>query len=93
LYAWSLVEATLRLVAEKEGLSLQRFDSLYLVKQLAIEGVISKSEYQVLMNALSLRNAIAHGFKTTQLTPKNVQELIETTEKLLKTLQMGVSPE
>lgn len=83
LYAWSLIEATLRLVAEKEELSLQRFDPLYLVKQLAVEGAISRSEYQLLMNALSLRNAIAHGFKTTQPTQDFVGELIKMTEQLL----------
>ena len=89
LYSWSLVEATLRLVVEKEGLSLQRFDSLYLVKQLATEGVISQSEYQLLMNARSLRNAISHGFKTTQLTESSVYELIEITEQLLEALHAG----
>jgi uncharacterized protein YutE (UPF0331/DUF86 family) len=89
LYSWSLVEATLRLVIEKEGLSLQRFDSLYLVKQLATEGVISQSEYRLLMNALSLRNAVAHGFKTTHLTESSVYELIEITEQLLKALHAG----
>jgi uncharacterized protein YutE (UPF0331/DUF86 family) len=86
LYSWSLVEATLRLVAENEGLSLQRFDSLYLVKQLATEGVISKSEYQLLMNALSLRNSIAHGFKTTQLTQEFLYGLINIAQQLLKAL-------
>ncbi|MEH2083566.1 MAG: hypothetical protein V7K89_27405 [Nostoc sp.] len=86
LYSWSLVEATLRLIAQKEELSLQRFDPRYLIKQLATEGVISKSEYQLLMNALPLRNSIAHGFKTTQITPNSVYELIELTEQLLRTL-------
>ena len=86
LYSWSLVEAALRLVTEEEGLSLQRVDPLYLVKQLATEGVISKSEYQLLTNALLLRNAVAHGFKTTQLTKDFINELIEITEQLLKTL-------
>jgi uncharacterized protein YutE (UPF0331/DUF86 family) len=89
LYSWSLVEATLRLVAENEGLNLQRFDSLYLVKQLATEGVISKSEYQLLMNALSLRNSIAHGFKTTQISQESLYELITITEQLLKALHSG----
>ncbi|WP_228049981.1 hypothetical protein [Tychonema sp. LEGE 06208] len=89
LYSWSLVEATLRIVAQKEELSLQRLDPLYLVKQLTVEGVISKSEYQLLMNACSLRNSIAHGFKTTQLTQKSVCELIEVTEQLLKGLHTG----
>ncbi|MCC5664042.1 hypothetical protein LC653_08940 [Nostoc sp. CHAB 5784] len=89
LYSWSLVEATLRLIAQKEELSLQRFDPLYLIKQLATEGVISKSEYQLLMDALPLRNSIAHGFKTTQITQNSVYELIELTEQLLRTLHTG----
>ena len=86
LYSWSLVEATLRLVAEHEELSLQRLDSLYLVKQLVTEGVISRPEYQLLMDGLSLRNAIAHGFKVTQITQESVFELIDVSEQLLKTL-------
>jgi len=86
LYSWSLVEATLRLVIEHEGLSLQRLEPLYLVKQLVTEGVISRSEYQLLMNALSLRNSIAHGFKTTQLTRESIYELIDITEQLLQVL-------
>lgn len=90
LYSWSLVEATLRLVTEHEGLSLQRLDPLYLVKQLVTEGVISRPEYQLLMDALSLRNAIAHGFKTSQLTQEFVYELIDITEQLLKALHTSV---
>ena len=92
LYSWSLVEATLRLVVQKEGLNSQRFSPIYLVKELVIEGVISKSEYQLLMNAISLRNAIIHGFKTTQqITQDSVYELIEITEQLLKTLHSEVA--
>ncbi|WP_083625163.1 hypothetical protein [Planktothrix serta] len=87
LYCWSLVEATLRLITKKEELSLQRLEPLYLVKQLATEGVISQSEYRLLMDAISFCNAIFHGFKTTQLTQNFVYELIEITEKLLKDLQ------
>lgn len=86
LYAWSLAEATLRLLANKEGLDLQRPEPLRLLKQLATEGVISKAEYQSLMNASPLRNAIAHGFKTTHLTPNVVLNLIEVTEQLLNSL-------
>ncbi|MEH2420661.1 MAG: hypothetical protein V7K48_06850 [Nostoc sp.] len=89
LSSWSLVEATLRLLAQKEELSLERFDPRYLIKQLATEGVISKSEYQLLMNLLPLRNSIAHGFKTTQITQNSVYELIELTEQLLRTLHTG----
>ncbi|WP_072622550.1 hypothetical protein [Spirulina major] len=91
LYAWSLVEATLRLVTEYEGLSLQRLDSLYLVKQLVTEGVISRPEYQLLMNARSLRNIVAHGFKTAQLTQESVSELIDMTEQLLNALHSNTA--
>ncbi|WP_375497693.1 hypothetical protein [uncultured Nostoc sp.] len=89
LSSWSLVEATLRLLAQKEELSLERFDPRYLINQLVSEGVISKSEYQLLMNLLPLRNSIAHGFKTTELTQNSVYELIELTEQLLRTLHTG----
>jgi len=89
LYVWSLVEATLRLISEKEELSLKKIDPLSLVKQLTYEGIISRSEYQLLMNAISLRNAVAHGFKTNELTPNSVHELIEVTESLLKDLSSG----
>jgi REase_AHJR-like len=89
LYSWSLVEATLRIIAEKEELSLQKLEPLYLVKKLAIEGIISRSQYLLLMNSLSLRNAIAHGFKTTQITQTSVGELIEIAEQLLKSLHSG----
>jgi hypothetical protein len=83
LYAWSLAEATLRLVADREGLPLKRIDELYLVGQLATEGAISSSVYRLLTDALSLRNAIAHGFKTTQSVQSTVQDVIILTEQLL----------
>ncbi|MDM9383927.1 hypothetical protein QUB80_24915 [Chlorogloeopsis sp. ULAP01] len=92
LYTWSLTEATLRLVTKKEGLSLQKPDPLHLLKQLATEGVISKSDYQSLMNALLIRNAIAHGFKTTQITQSSVYELIDITEQLLNSLYNNDEP-
>ncbi|WP_293135574.1 hypothetical protein [Microcoleus sp. bin38.metabat.b11b12b14.051] len=93
LYSWSLVEATLRIVAQKEELSLQRLEPHYLVKKLTAEGVISKSEYQLLMNSLSLRNPIAHGFKSTQLTENSVYELIAIAAKLLKDLHSSEEAE
>jgi uncharacterized protein YutE (UPF0331/DUF86 family) len=87
LYAWSLVEATLRLVAENEKFGFQQFDSpRYLIKLLVTEGVISREDYELLMNALSLRHTIAHGFKTTQLTQNSVYSLIDITAQLLETL-------
>lgn len=87
LYAFSLAEATLRLLANHEGLMFKKLESpLHLLKQLTTEGVISQTDYQSLINAFQLRNAIAHGFKTTPLTPISVIELIEITEQFLESL-------
>ncbi len=87
LYLWSLAEATFRLLADHEGLMLQKLESpLHLLKQLGTEGVISQTDYQLFMNAFGLRNAIAHGFKATSLTSVSMLELIETTEQLLESL-------
>lgn len=86
LTSWALLEATMRLIADYEGLNLKKFEARYLIKQLVTEGVISRSEYQLLTNAFSLRNSIAHGFEPMQPNQESVDELINITEQLLKTL-------
>ncbi|WP_353932981.1 hypothetical protein WJM97_10520 [Okeanomitos corallinicola TIOX110] len=87
LFIWSLAEATLRILAESEGLILQKPESPpYLLKLLVTEGVISQTDYQLLINNLQLRNAIAHGFKTNSLSLNSVIEVIEVIEKLLDSL-------
>jgi hypothetical protein len=91
LYTWSLTEATLRLVALQEKLSIERFDPCYLVKLLVSEGVISRAEYRLLMDALSLRDDLNHGLKTPQITCESAIELIASTETLLESLQPHAS--
>lgn len=84
LLSWILVEATLRLIAEKERLNLSRIDPVYLIKIVATEGIISSSQYKLLMNSYSLRNTIAHGFKVKQVNQDLVYELTNMIEQLLK---------
>ncbi|MGB5973721.1 MAG: hypothetical protein WBG38_10385 [Nodosilinea sp.] len=86
LYAWSWVEAILRLLAEKEEVSLKSFDARYLIKMLVVEGVISRSDYQMLISILPLRNAAAHGFKVDELNANQVYELVNLAEDLLSLL-------
>ncbi len=84
LFTWSLAEATLRLLANQEGLSLQKPESpVLLLKQLVIEGIISREQYQLLTNVFQVRNAIAHGFKATKQTQIDVLEFIKVIEQLL----------
>ncbi|MEG3436274.1 hypothetical protein V0288_04010 [Pannus brasiliensis CCIBt3594] len=83
LYLWSLIEALLRLLAEKEEVSIREVNPSYLIKKLTVEGVIDRNEYQMLTNAFSLRNALAHGFTPLNLPSNSVEEFIKLTEQLL----------
>lgn len=86
LYAWSLTEAACRLVTEHEGLSLKSTNPLYLIKQLITAGVISRADYQYLLEVLSSRNLVAHGFRAQPITEDSVHELVNITKKLLEIL-------
>jgi REase_AHJR-like protein len=84
LLAWSTLEATLRVLAEEEGLSLDRLTPTNILKQVVIHGVISRNDYSFLMNVMKYRNALAHGFKTTEFDSALIRDLIITTKRLLK---------
>ena len=77
LMGWSLVEATLRVLAVQEGIEGETATPDYLLKQMTFEGLIARETYHDLKRAQQTRNAIAHGFKSSQLTVETVQELID----------------
>ncbi len=83
ILAWSAVEAALRLVGQEQELDLAKKPSLLIIKELYSLGVISQEDYQILDEGLQSRNLIVHGFRETKPTPKLVDHLIETIEKLL----------
>jgi hypothetical protein len=82
LFAWSTAEATLRLLAAGEEIPLRHRDPTYLLKQLAMYAVISRTDYYFLTQALKVRNAVAHGFKTDELDTTLVSKLIDTVNRL-----------
>jgi hypothetical protein len=84
LIAWAGTEATLRLVAEREGVKAERNEANFLLNRLATEGVLGQREYQVLRGALSLRNAIAHGLKPDTVVRSKVPGLLRTARGLLE---------
>lgn len=83
LVGWSLAEATLRVLAVKEGIEGKTATPDYLLKQMTFEGIIARETYHDLKRAQQTRNAIAHGFKSSQLTVETVQELIDLIEGVL----------
>lgn len=83
LMGWSLVEAILRTLAVKEGIEGETATPNYLLKQMTFEGIIARETYHDLKHAQKTRDAIAHGFKSSQLTVETVQELIDLIEGVL----------
>jgi hypothetical protein len=84
LLAWSAAEATLRLLVDKEGLTLDRDDAAYLLKLLATRAVITRDQHDLLWEVLQLRNAVAHGHKPPELGPTRIRKLCETVSALLE---------
>jgi REase_AHJR-like protein len=83
LLAWSALEGTVRLLTEEEGIALDRFSALHILKQAVINGVISRDDYNLLMHVLKYRNALMHGFKPVDFDPNLVKDLLNTTKRLL----------
>ena len=83
LMGWSLVEAILRVLAVKEGIEGETATPDYLLKQMTFEGIIARETYHDLKHAQKTRDAIAHGFKSSQLTVETVQELIDLIDGVL----------
>ena len=83
LMGWSLVEAILRVLAVKEGIEGETATPDYLLKQMTFEGIIARETYHDLKRAQKTRDAIAHGFKSSQLTVETVQELIDLIDGVL----------
>jgi len=84
LLAWSTSEATVRLLTEEEGILLDSLAPPYILKQAVTNGVISREDYTLLMNAMKYRNALAHGFKLNDFNSALVRDLIGTTKRLLE---------
>ena len=92
LLGWGALEATVRLLVEKEQLTLERISPSYLLHQAVTNGVISREDYALLLCAMKYRNALAHGFKTADFDAALVREIINTTQHLLAETS-GAPPE
>ena len=83
LSGWATFEAAIRLLLSVEGVELRRLDSASVLKQAVEEGLISRDEYRVASDVVPLRNALAHGFKSSPVSPDDVSRLLDLTERLL----------
>lgn len=84
LLAWAVTEPTVRLLADRDGLTTGRSKPLHLIKQAVVNGVVSRTDYNLLFQALRHRNALAHGFMQPDFDPALARKLIDTTKQLLQ---------
>ena len=87
LLLWANTEALLRRLALQEGVSVSGLSSPQIVKQLATQGVLERSDYSDLEKAASLRNSLAHGFGSTTVEPQLLKRLLAVTEGLREEVQ------
>jgi hypothetical protein len=92
LLAWSAAEATLRLLAHKERLALEREDAPYLLKLLVSRGVFTRAQYDLLWDVLQSRNAVAHGLKPPELDPAKIGNLVKLLLRLIRAIQSPAHP-
>ena len=84
LRGWSAVEPTVRLLVERDGLTTGRSKPLHLIKQAVVNGVVSRTDYNLLFQALRHCNALAHGFVQPDFDPALARKLIDTAKQLLQ---------
>lgn len=88
LIAWSSLEAMIRILIEREGISIDRVTTQAYLLDLAVsENVVSEEDYEFLVDAMKYRNALVHGFEVTQFDRDFVEDLIRI---ILRLLQTGV---
>ena len=88
LLAWSAAEATVRLLIEAEGVcTIKRMtNSSYTLGTAVTEGVLRREDYDYLFKMMRHRNAVVHGFNSSDFDKALVTDLIETTRSLLQEL-------
>lgn len=84
LRAWSVAEATVRLLVEEEGLAVERPTPQFMLKQAVMNGVISREDFRLLIQSLKHRNALVHGFTPSDFDATLVSALTDTTKRLFQ---------
>lgn len=90
LLIWSSIEALLRHIATQEVLPLERMPSSALTKELYSMGLLSRSDFEFIQRAFTIRNSIVHGFEDTDLNLIILEELKQLAHRLQRELGQNV---
>jgi hypothetical protein len=83
LLSWATAEGALRLLADREDVSLERLNPSFVIKQLTSLGLIPRNDYRTLERGMELRNAVIHGFRPPKLGNKDIETLLNVIERIL----------
>jgi hypothetical protein len=86
LLAWTIAEALLRRAAEEKGEATTREPPTRLLRLLKSYQLLTAEEESALLNALSVRNQIAHGFVPLHDVASELRSLIELLPSLRQRL-------
>jgi hypothetical protein len=84
LVSWAAAEAAMRAIAQQAAIPSDRLTPRRLLEELFSRRAISEEDFLGLRYYMSLRNAIAHGFRPNDLPPEAVFLLITLTRRLLE---------
>lgn len=84
LFAWSVVEAILRLMAEDAGEHVEGKQPLYVLQQLTMLGLLDRGDYESFREALQVRNAIIHGLRPLEPLADVTMQLTQRAKELLR---------
>src|SRR4030095_9634442 len=90
IIAWAALEATLRSVAQQNGLHIDRPAVDYLIKTLYSVGLLTRSDFEVLQRGLLTRNRLVHGFQPLASEVREVETIeleLREAEKLIEIIE------
>lgn len=83
LLCWSAVEGAMRLLAERNKITLKKDNPEYILKELFYLNLINFNEYNIINKGIILRNSIIHGFKIPELKTDVILKLSNMAEKIV----------
>jgi len=83
LLAWSATEAVVRTLAVRERVAGEKDAFEFIVKNLFAHGILERSHYETLTEAVKVRNTLVHGYKEPQALATLLHRVIAVTGHLL----------
>lgn len=84
LITWSAVEAAMRLAAKRYEIDLPDQRPAVVISRLYTDGVLERQEYDFLVDAFGVRNAVAHGFDQEKIRRTVLKKLQQIGLRLLE---------